>query len=128
MTTMKTRPFFPLAQWLAGALAALSFAIAFWAIDRLPAKAIVATHWDVAGRPDLYAGKWFGFLFIPLLAALLWVSLCNADRFDDENGIGKIPREIRVAATVFVLLVQVVAEAGLACDALHIGAWPFKMG
>ena len=97
--------------------------MAFWTIAQLPEKAIIATHWDLAGRPDSHAGKWFGLLFIPILGTLLWASLCNAEKFHNADGLGRIPREIRVAVTAFVLVVQVVAEVGLACKALHIDTW-----
>lgn len=107
---------------LAGALLALTYAVAAWTIDRLPHGATIATHWALDGTPDLFANKWLGMLFIPFLGTFLWSSLCSAGKFDGDidNAAGSYP--LRVGITILVLTVQAIAEIGLACHALGISA------
>lgn len=106
----------------AGTLLASNYAVALWAIDRLPPAARIATHWALDGTPDLFANKWLGLLFIPLLGSFLWSSLCSAARFDRENHDVPGGYPLRMGITILVLVVQTVAEIGLACHALGIQA------
>lgn len=115
------------AQVVAGLLVSVNFAVAMWAIDRLPKGAVIATHWGMDGKPDVFSGKYLGLLFMPVLGAFLWTSLCNAIKFETDE-VGRVPVEVRIALTAVVLVIQLIAEAGLVCEALRLAAWPFAWG
>jgi uncharacterized membrane protein len=119
---MKNMKFLVKFHPLAGTLMAFNYAVAAWTINSLPHGARIATHWALDRTPDLFANKWLGMLFIPLLGTFLWSSLCSASKFaGDINDVsGSYP--LRVGITVLVLAVQAIAEVGLACHALGIHA------
>lgn len=50
-------------------LIGVMLALSAYAWVKLPAGAIIPTHWGIDGQPDQYAGKTVGLLLMPLIAA-----------------------------------------------------------
>jgi uncharacterized membrane protein len=98
-------------------LAMLAASAEAWQL--LPAGAQIAVHWDIAGRPNGFAGKPFALLFAPALAAGLCAVLALIPHLE--------PRRINLAASakfyraawLATIGIVAVAHASVLAAALH---------
>ncbi len=69
--------------WLTNAVVlAIMVGFSAWAWQQLPATASIPVHWNMAGEPDRYGGKFEGLLLLPLVAAGV-VLIFNSVRYID---------------------------------------------
>jgi hypothetical protein len=99
-------------------LIAAMFAIALWAIHRLPAGAQVAIHWGPDGQPDTWVGQWASLLILPIVACVLWFLLSVYPQGFSIPGKPMPSADDRRTVFSRVLLVQLALQASMAINAL----------
>lgn len=109
-----------LADIFSGFLIATLFALAFWAIDRIPDGAQIVVHWGPNGEPNGWMGKWAGMLFIPVMAVTATFAVSVVPEGYAFPGKLPLPEHAKRALLVCVLFVQTIAEAAIALNALGI--------
>jgi len=107
-----------LAAALNAFLIAVMFAIALWAIHRLPAGAQIATHWGPDGQPDAWMGEWAGLLFNPVISCVLWFVFSAFPQGFSLPGKLPLPDHARRAVFSCVLVIQLAAEMFIVMNAL----------
>jgi uncharacterized membrane protein len=107
----------PLLVSLVLILAMLAASAEAWQL--LPAGAHIAVHWDIAGRPNGFAGKPFALLFTPVLAAGLCAVLALIPRIEPRRMNLAASAKFYRAAWMATIGVMTVAHASVLAAALH---------
>jgi uncharacterized membrane protein len=85
----------------------------------VPAGTRIAVHWDIAGRPNGFAGKPFALLFAPLLAAGICAVLAVVPRIEPRRMNLAASAKFYGAAWLATIAVMAVAHAAILAAALH---------
>jgi len=112
--------------WLVSAVVvAIMLGFSAWAWQQVPAGASLPVHWNMAGEPDRYGGKFEGLLLLPLVAAGV-AGIFTAIRYIDplRANIERSGQAYR-ASLLGVLFVLLVIHIGAVLSAL---GYPINIG
>lgn len=94
-------------------------AIAVWVASRVPSDAELPIHWNAAGHPNGYAGKWTALLLPPVMTALVSLLFYFLPILEPRGEHLQRSQGLVLAGWGGLLLVNIVIELTVVSGALH---------
>lgn len=93
--------------------------IAVWVANRVPGAARLPIHWDAAGHPNGFAGKWTALLLPAAITAAISILFYLLPAIEPREQHLQRSWGLVIAAWAGILLVNSLIELTVVCAALH---------